>query len=116
NYGAAKTKYSNLLFLDADVVLPKSFLETLQRNFKPKRQYVATVLHVPTEKHIMSFIVVLLLYPFLLLARFYSPWVPGTCVITSRDNHKKINGFAEGSIFGEDIDYGKRSVTNGAQY
>ena len=117
NFGEKKAKYETLLFLDADIVLPVNFLNKLQKNFHPKnKRFAASVYHWPLERHLFSYIIIALSYPALVECQYYSPWLPGSLILTSKTNHRAIDGFADGAVFGEDIDYAKRSVKSGAEY
>lgn len=117
NVGADKAKFEYLLFLDADVILPPNFLNRLAPKIKISAPFVAAVSHVAPKMSVLDTATLAIVY-----ILFFISWLAGTPVtngdfiLTNRENHRRINGFKEGAILGEDTDYGVRSVKRGAKY
>ena len=44
------------------------------------------------------------------------PITIGSFILTTKENHQNLGGFKEGSMIGEDLDYARRSVANGASH
>ena len=117
NTGARNATYKYYLFLDADTILPDNFLEKLAKKIDQKeKQFVGLPLILPYQGTFVDYAMVTIAYNFFILVGKFKPLVAGMCLITTKDNHKKIKGFNEKIIYGEDMDYGLRSVASGAQY
>jgi glycosyltransferase involved in cell wall biosynthesis len=117
NVGARKAKYKNLVFIDADTVLPTDFLERIAKKVDPREKYfVGMPLILPLHGTFVDYAMVYIAYNFFLMVGKFKPLVTGMCLITSKANHTRINGFNERLIYAEDIDYGLRSIKSGAEY
>jgi glycosyltransferase involved in cell wall biosynthesis len=117
NFGAGKAQYDHLLFLDADTVLPRNFLTKLVKKINPKEKlFVGLPLILPLHGTIIDYTMVYIAYNFFLMVGKFKPLVTGMCLITTKQNHKRIGGFNERLYYAEDIDYGLRSIKNGAKY
>ena len=117
NYGAAKAKYNNLVFLDADTQLPSpDTLTGIGATFNGPGDFVGIPLLFPYDGKLIDYILGAQSYIYFLLVRHRAPVTPGMCIITTKSNHERIHGFNEKVVFGEDIDYGLRSVRSGARY
>ncbi len=116
NRGAEKAKYKYLLFLDADMILSKNLLNKLAKKIKDKNT-VATVSLWPTGKNLLDFLVIFSMYPaFLFVVYFLHASLPGGFTFISQDIHKKIRGFREDVLMGEDVDYGRRALKAGGVF
>lgn len=118
NKGVEKAKYESLLFIDADMILPKNVLNKFTKNIDPKEKSIQNIFFLPTREgpihHYMWFFTVHLLLAISLLIK---PVIfSGGFMFTTKTNHKEIDGFKEGAIAAEDIDYGERSIKNGAKF
>lgn len=116
NFGADKAQYSTLIFLDADTFLPKEFLSRVSVNLNSQEDFVCLPLIFPLKGNVLDYIFVAAAYKFFFIVSFFKPIVTGMCLITTKENHKKIGGFNEKVVFAEDIDYGLRSIKQGAKY
>ena len=116
NIGAQKAIYPHLLFLDADTVLPLSFLSHLTKRLEPNQSIFGLSIAFPLDGTIADYFFVLCEYLVILIASLYKPVVRGVCIITTKTNHTQIQGFNEGVSYAEDIDYGFRLRRNGAEY
>lgn len=115
NAGAEIAKHQHLLFLDADVIVPRNMLNRFAAKINPKDRIVDTVVLVP---HPLKFFdTVGGLYGNLVLGaiNMIEPAMTGAFLLTTKDNHSKVGGFAEGAIIGEDLDYVLRSARDGAK-
>ncbi len=116
NQGAEKAKYKYLLFLDSDIILPKNFLNKISKKLDPTEQFISFTLHLPPKFNFLDYCFVATVFIFVFLAQFFSPVLAGSYIFTTMKNHKKINGFDAAVKLGEDIDYLRRSLKNGAIY
>jgi len=116
NYGVTKATHHNLIFLDADVELPVGAIQKLASKFDYRHDFVAIPVLLPYDGKFVDIIVGLLAYLYFVTKRFTSPIISGMCIVTTKTNHRRIGGFNEAVVFAEDIDYGLRSVRQGAKY
>ena len=116
NIGADNAKYEYLLFVDADVVLPRHVLQMLLGKVHEKGAFVCGVMHTAKDMDLADRVFMGVAYLFVFLSWLArSPATVGDFILTTRENHRKINGFFEGALLGEDIDYGLRSLKAGAK-
>jgi glycosyltransferase involved in cell wall biosynthesis len=117
NVGADRAKYKYLMFLDSDTYLPQKFLFQITQKINPDKIFIANPLILPMDGNIIDSAFVFMAYVFLLgILLHIKPSSAGMCLITTKENHHKINGFNEKAVCGEDIDYGLRSIKAGAKY
>lgn len=117
NKGAEKAKYESLLFIDADIILPKNLLNKFTKNINPNEKTIQSAWFWPSREgqfiHYISFIFAHLLLGIYSLIR---PVTSGGFMFTTKTNHREIGGFKEGALAGEDVDFGDRSIKNGAKF
>lgn len=116
NIGVEKAKYKYILFLDADIILPKKFLSRLLRFVKPREYFLVYVLHIPLRFNILDYLIISPLVLIAFIQQFYEPVLSGSFMFTTKKNHIKIGGFKEGVELGEDLDYCQRSYKAGTKY
>ncbi len=116
NFGAKKAKYKYLLFVDADMVLPKRFLSKLFAKPVESKSFIASTLILPADGNFYEWFILVLAYPFILLINFLKPVIPGGLTFTTKELHERIHGYKENLYLGEDIDYGNRAVAAGAKH
>ena len=113
NKGAEIAEGDLLLFLDADVILPKDFLKNALKEFNQRWLDVASCFILPlSDKKIDD-----LLYGcgnlYYQVNQYFQPQAPGYCILIEKELHKKINGFNEKIKLAEDWDYVTRASKNG---
>lgn len=116
NVGARAARYENLIFLDADVVVPRNFLDKLGRKIPQDERLVAWMLNLPLHGNLLDYVFVIIAYIGIVLLRPLGPVTGGASLFTTKKHHQSIGGFREGALMGEDLDYGFRSVRSGARY
>ena len=107
NKGARVAKGDLLLFLDADTMLPKNFLEENVAEFKRRDLGIATCFQIPDSNNIIDKIYFKIANFFLLLGSFFYPGAYGFCIFTRKDVFNRIKGFK--SMLFEDHDYARRA-------
>lgn len=106
NRGAEAAKGEYLLFLDADVVLPREdFLEKSLAEIKKNNFCVAAPLYDFYPARVMDKVVSNLWNVWVIVAAGISPSAAGSCIFARREMHNKIGGFNEKIVLGEDTDY-----------
>lgn len=106
NSGAAAAKGGNLLFLDADVILPDPwFLQMTVAEFEKRQLGAATCkIHPMSEKKVDKVFHEFFNY-FMWVTSATRPHAPGFCIFAKKDVHDKIDGFNEDIKLAEDHDY-----------
>lgn len=116
NKGAEKARYKYLLFLDADVVLPSNLLNKIASSVTPQQYFVASAILMPRGGDFLDMIVFGFAYFVIAVVSLFRPVTSGAFLLTSMENYKKIGGFGEEIILGEDVDFGDRSMKQGATF
>lgn len=117
NYGVAKAKAPLLLFLDADVILPRGFLRKALKEIKERKlDIAASYCKVEKssglwEKFCYNCIANLWMW-------FFEKWKPfgHCCFFIKKEFHDKINGIDESLSFGEDSEYLERAKKAGGKF
>ena len=113
NNGAKKATQNLILFLDADVVLPPTFLEMTVAEMKEKKLKIASCLLQPLSSSGRDFIMHEMVNYYLRATKHYHPHVPGCCIFVERNIHSKTQGFDESLFMAEDHAYVKRAKKYG---
>lgn len=109
NNGAKIASSELLLFLDADVVLPPSFLEeTVTEMVQKKLDMASCFVHPISSLRIDKIIHNVVNYYFRITKEFH-PHIPGFCIFVKKKTHDRIHGFDESIILAEDHDYVRRA-------
>ena len=111
NEGAKIAKGDLILFLDADVILPKNALLKIIKEFEERDLDVASFLFSCQEKfHDLSFKIF-----YNLASQISEKILPQamSVILVKRKLHKKIGGFDEKIKIGEDLDYVQRGAKIG---
>lgn len=109
NRGAKAAKKELLLFLDADVKLPKDFLKKTIGEFHKRKLDVATCFYKPQSRHLADHAIMNIMNAWTYLSQFFWPHAIGVCIFAKRDIHNKLNGFDETIKIAEDMDYVNRA-------
>jgi len=116
NYGAKKARYDNLIFLDADMKMPRRALHKIGKHFQKKTNFTAIPILFPYDGKFIDFPLGLAGYLIFIKVRRTHPVLAGMCIITTKQVHECIGGFNEKAVVAEDVDYGLRAHKNGAKY
>jgi len=109
NEGVKVAKGDLLLFLDADIILPKGFLEKVISDVKEKNISIGTfpiILHPAKkfDKFISKFYNIVTD-----LTKSFLAHAAGGVLLATKKIHEKINGFDESILLAEDYDYARRA-------
>lgn len=112
NEGAKTAKGDLLLFLDADVILPRDFLKRALREIQRRKLAVASpALEPRTEKKIIKFLFKYFNAHIKRLEKFLPYGAMG--IFIEKSIHQKIKGFDEKLKIAEDHDYIRRAAKIG---
>src|ERR1700722_4520112 len=109
NIGAQAATQPVLIFLDADVVLPKAFLEKTISEMMDRDLDIASCYIKPLSGQKIDILLHGFVNYYWKLTSKIIPHVPGFCIFALKDIHKKIHGFDESLILCEDHDYVRRA-------
>jgi len=109
NNGARAARGDRLLFLDADVVLPASFLEKTLREFEKRSLEVASCYIRPIPERDFDSLLFKAANSCLRLSQHFRPHAPGFCIFCNNYLHEEIGGFNEEMTMAEDHDYVMRA-------
>ncbi|MEM3421569.1 MAG: glycosyltransferase [Candidatus Hadarchaeum sp.] len=114
NFGAKMATGEIIVFLDADTLITKQFMDEVIRAFKNPEVVGAGGLIMP---HFKGVLVELIFYFFNLLVlasfAFLGPFLAGTCVAYKRDPFFEVGGFNEQLVASEDFDLCRRISKKG---
>lgn len=116
NLGAQKAKFEQLLFLDADIILPANFLSIALEEIKKEKAGIATCYSWPLSSKILDYTLYLIQNVGTDIARHILPAIFGWTIFTSKKLHTKIKGFNAKMHFAEDQDYVQKAVKNKAKF
>ena len=114
NEGAMHASTPWLLFLDADVRIPKYFIEEFMRHVDEASFDIYTSRFTASNQR-YRFLVWLLCRYFRLFANTSSPALVGHCILVRSRLHTALNGFSSTLTLGEDHDYAVRASRLGAR-
>ncbi len=109
NRGADVAKGEFLYFFDADVKLPKKFLEKTYEEIQEKFIDVATCKIVPLSNVLIDKVLHQFMNATVAMSQFTVPYGPGCCIIITKRLFNRINGFDESLVLAEDHDIVKRA-------
>ena len=116
NRGAEKATYKHILFLDADIILPRGFLNSFLKKIYENKCSIDIANIWLAEYDLLQWFVFSILSPLFLTIVALDKITPGLLLLTTKETHTKIHGFREDLKIGEDTDYGWRSIRAGAKF
>ncbi len=102
NLGATIAQGEQLLFLDADVVLPPTFIEEFIAVFLKKKLDGAIPFCKPINETVKNSLVSSSYNSFFWLSQFVRAWGGGWCILVTKKMFEEIGGFDEEIVLGED--------------
>lgn len=105
NMGVQHARHEQLLFMDADVLLPSNFIkESLKQINEKKIQIAGTKIYAAEKNPIFRMMYWNYSAFYLPVVRLWNPIVHGCSIFTTKTLHSKIGGFKENITF-EDFKY-----------
>lgn len=109
NNGAAAAKGENILFLDADVVLPDPwFLQMTVAEFQKRDLGAATCKVDPISDKKIDKVFHEVFNYYMHVTQESAPHAPGFCIFVKKSVHEKVGGFDPTITLAEDMDYVNR--------
>jgi len=102
NNGARAAKNDLLLFLDADVILPKDFLEKNIKEFKERRLDCATAVYKPQGNKLADRFMYFFYNLWARSMQYFFPHAAGLCIFCRKEVFDKTGGFNERLFIAED--------------
>jgi glycosyltransferase involved in cell wall biosynthesis len=109
NIGAQHAKGEILFFIDADVKLPRDFLENSVKSFKKRKCDVATTFTRAGSNHIFDIFFFSFANLWVFIFQFLSPIAHGFNIIATKKRFFEVKGFDEDFVAGEDFEFVKRA-------
>ena len=109
NAGAAAARGSYLLFLDADVVLPPTFIAQILETFDRDYLEIATTGLVPDSTLRIDHLAFAFQQRAMELLGELYPFTHGAVILVTARLHRRLGGFRTTLRLGEDTDYGRRA-------
>lgn len=115
NLGAAKSRGSYLVFFDADVSIPPSFLAAVKHHIDfYKSDFISTWVEADSKASQDKLLTMFMNVAFFELVNLSKlSFAPGFNTIVSRKAFEKVGGFAEKVVHAEDFDLSRRLVKAG---
>ena len=109
NLGAKTAKSDMLLFLDADVLLPKDFLRSCYNEIKFDKIDAATCYALPISEKMADILNYEAANVWIEMFKKIKPYAHGFCIFATKKIHIRLKGFDESLRFGEDSNYVNRA-------
>jgi Glycosyltransferases, probably involved in cell wall biogenesis len=109
NAGAKSASGEFLFFLDADVIVPKDFLENAYSEMRDKYIDLATCDFKPLSDKKLDRFLHRLINAVIRIERKINPEAFGFCILVARRLFERIIGFDESVVLAEDCDFVKRA-------
>jgi glycosyltransferase involved in cell wall biosynthesis len=113
NNGAKIAKSNNLLFLDADNVLPKTFLERTVEEFQKRNLDISSCFAYVPSPTLMESIGAAVTNFYYKITEKIRPHVYGFCIFAKKKLHDEIKGFDESVVLADDQEYALRAGKKG---
>ena len=113
NKGAKAAKGEIFLFLDADCLIEKDFLENSLDDIKKRKLDVAGSYLYPSSNRLIDNFFLNFFNIWIFITQFSYANAAGSGIFCKKWLHKKINGFDEAIKLSEDMDYVKRCGKQG---
>lgn len=113
NNGAEVASSPIILFLDADCILPRSFLEKSFYELMRRNLDIASCFLIPRSTHKLDHFFHGFVNSYMRITQKFHPRIPGACIFVKKEIHKTIGGFDESLILAEDYDYVERGKKKG---
>ncbi len=116
NRGVEVAKGRDILFIDADVTLPREFLEKNYAEFSRRNLDIATTFMNPISKKLVDKFIHDQINMWYVVIEKVAPAACGFHIFVKKEWFDKINGFNEQIIFGEDHDFVQRIWKIGGKF
>ncbi len=113
NAGAARATGEILVFLDADVRIPRTFLEAATTEMDERQLAAATAQALPASDLAIDRLIHRFANLFVRLNQERDPHAPGYCILARRSVVEAIGGFDETIKVAEDHDFVRRAARHG---
>jgi glycosyltransferase involved in cell wall biosynthesis len=113
NAGAVVAQGDLFLFLDADVLPARDFVEKFVNSFEKHRLDAAIPLMSPLSERQSDLLLCDAANLYLQIVQVVSPHAPGSCILARRSVHQSVGGFDESVLMAEDHDYAQRIARQG---
>lgn len=113
NSGASYAKGEWLLFLDADVLLPKGFIKKTYTQLQNSKIDTATVWFRPDTRKIPSEMLMIIYNSYQFSTQRVWPHAIGACIFCKKTLFDKIKGFDVKVTLAEDMDFVRRAAKKG---
>jgi len=108
NTGASKARGTYIVFFDADVRIPRNFLEELNKHIQKKESAIVAVWIEPDTKKSLDDLMATTYNLSVLLGKDLTPAAVASNLIIRRDCFNEAGGFDKSLVFAEDRDLLKR--------
>lgn len=114
NFGAKQAHGEYLVFLDADIRLPKDFLTHTKMAFQKKNNGIFLPFMLPDDNSQKTKALITFVNTMIRLSQTYGkPLAPGGNFIVRKDIFEKLGGFSEDVFISEDHDFIRRAYKAG---
>ncbi|MBI2657989.1 glycosyltransferase [Candidatus Woesearchaeota archaeon] len=113
NSGAKAAKGGILLFLDADSLIEKDFLENALEDIEKRKLDVAGSYLYPLSGNLLDKIFLHIFNGWTFITQFFYPNACGSGIFCRKELHEKVRGFDESIRLSEDMDYVRRCGRHG---
>jgi glycosyltransferase involved in cell wall biosynthesis len=113
NNGAKQATGDIIIFLDSDVILPKGFLSENIGKFNKKNLVCASVWANPISNKPVDYVLFFVAQLGQGILQLFRPAATGWCILIKKSVFKKIGGFNEKILVGEDYDLAYRTYGHG---